>query len=382
MVYILEIRNRIKNIITDRALETSYLVGVFLYTFLYCYVQASSELIVFPDFVDTMLFVLSFVLTFPKVILQDNKKELIFAGILYSLCLICIIASGKELLIIIPTILVGMKNSKPKTIANIVFIISASYVLITGGVYIVQTSLSKGFSELFSLTKGEDVSHVLMANHNDFASRVVSAVICYTYLTDFNKNRYFKGFVLFTISIFVYALCQSRSGFVILLMLSAYPFVKDIPILKKNIKYIGLFTLFVAISLSFITIYADLSKPSMQLLDKIFNLRVLYATENYKKYGVSFFFPMLKNKELINLWSDSIIIEYIFKWGILFCVVLLALVIYLGFIVNNNVYNSYLLTTMLAYSIIERFPRKITMSLIPLLLMYNFFESNKKYENK
>ena len=173
------------NILKEKGLiEKMYLAAISCYSFLFCF--QSSKLIVLPDILSALLYFSSFSLAFPKVIFSKySRKDYYLIAFLYIFTFLFIILTGKEMLIILPTLLVGTKNIDLNKCAKIVFYICTFFVLLHSFVYIAE-SLCSGMriSDIFTFMRTENRSTVLCADFNIFAARSVYAMISYLYFTN------------------------------------------------------------------------------------------------------------------------------------------------------------------------------------------------------
>lgn len=353
--------------------ELLYLIAITSYSFLMCF--SSSEIIKIPNLLKISLYLISLLFSLPKVLSQNyTKNELIICSLMYIFTLIYSISNHSIMLFIIPSLLIGVKNSNTKTIAKIVLIICMSFIIIHTISFTIYYLKNIGtISTYLRFHRDVQANHMHSYNHNRYGMRWVCSYISYLFLTNRDNKRYVKGIILTFLSIFVFALCQSKACFIIMLGLCFYVFIEKYKLFDKFVQIIKWASLIFSLSYSFIIQFLDLNNPFVALLNKITTTRVELAIANRINLGIHFFVSNFNQNSYANYTKDNLILEYELEYGLFFVICLTLFIIYICFMHKNNTFNNFVISLMFIMALSQRTPRHITLTLIPLLIMHNYF---------
>lgn len=365
-----EIREEFAN---KKIIEIFYIIGILLLT-----VKAecnSSIIIPTTGKVASLLYVLSLIFMFPKVIFQKyNKKDLLLIVPLVSITIVCIFCSKTFNLITIPFAIIGIKNSDVKKIVKYILYITISVVLIHLIGYIYQ-NISSGipFLSLLTFKRAEFRPTILFSDHNNFCILISCAIMQYIYITNRNQKKYIKFILLLLLSFFAYLLGQSITSLAVSILAILFIIIENNRFFNQHINKFEVF------SISFSTIFS-LSMPYINVDSGLFskiNLlvsdRIRWEGYAQKILGWSIFPQPDKYDQLLNFYVDNCFISFALKWGLLISTIVLIIIFVVGLDINTKVIEKYFLSIIFIWGIMENVPKLITVTFIPLVLFNNFF---------
>lgn len=366
-----ELRNKMRE---SRITEILYLVSIFSYSFLMCY--SSSEIITLPYLLRLVLYCISLLFAIPKVVSQHyTKKELILCLSMYFVTFVYVVVNKTIMYFIIPTILIGVKNSNTKTIAKILLVILLSFIIIhTISYTLFYVNNISSLSTLLHFDRSKYINNMHCYNHNRYGARWVCSYLAYLHITNRNDNRVIKSIILLMITVLIYALCQSRACMIIMFGICIFNIFENYSFFKFLTKIFKYVSLVLTIFYSIIIQYLNMDTVIAQFLNKLTTLRVEYAINNINLFG-SHFIVQITN-EMKEAAIDNLVQDYIIRYGYFLLIAITIILVYLLFINSNDLFIDYTMSLLLIMSISQRTPRHITLTLIPLIIFNNYFLKN------
>ena len=372
--------NKLRSICNEKVQERMYFLALFLYSFRMVF--RNSLIIQFSSYAKLLIYLAIYALILPKNVLQKyNKKQLIVTGCILALGIVAYGFNRTRNILAIVFILCGIKDCDLKKAIKIVFFVTALFVGIHIFAYFYDHFYNGGTLIDIPLFDRSDErrSTVLCKSYNNFGAVTSFLTIQYIYLTDRRKNAYLKLLLLTCVSFFFYAVGTSRTSLLISLMVSFSI------LLEKNEKITGKMRNFRrviflgCVIFSILMFFMDINNPLVQRLNILLSGRIRYCVLANQTYGLSFFpqvGEMLKNPIILDNFVDYLIVVYGFALTGLF----LILVYYVADNRKNDWLIEYMMIITYIWAITERYPLYVTLTVVPLVSLYNFYRDCQNEE--
>ena len=360
-----------------------FYIGIFIFSFSRIYQY--SLLFDFDSSIKSIIRILSFVLMIPKIVLQQyDKKDYPMIIGLFLLSFLCILGGGDNNIILIPTVLVGMKDIDIKKVITIIFYVTLSALIIHLIAFVIDYGINnKNILTMFHFSSKIVKNTIMYRDNNMYAIRFACCLLQYVYLTNRDKNRIAKTIILFVLSLFVFSISQSRTSFIISILIIMFIIIENNKLFNRILIPLRNLTCVFSIIASLLLVVIG-NNASNSFFNKINNLlsgRPSIYSKAVNHIGISLF----PNIEEFNNISkefgsysipDNSYISIILKWGII--ISLLLAIISFVFIIktsHSNIINYYLVVIFIWF-IAEYISMEIVMYIAPLLCS-NVYYSNK-----
>ena len=379
-----------KNSINYKYIEYLYVFGIalFLFSRLYRY----SLIIDINGITTSIIRLISFSFMIHNVIFNNyNRKEIYLIVFLYCLSMICILFGGDKSLILYPTILCGIKNVNIKRTINILFILTLSCLLLHLSVFIIDyVTKNKEFFSMFHLTgRYNEVgilekNTIMFADNNMFGIRTVCCVMQYMYLTNRNSHRYFKSFILFILSIVLLLITQSRTSFIVCILLVLYMLIENIRVFNKNVVLIRNISIFGSMLSSILLTNIVLWNNSISYkINDLLSGRPSVFNKVYNYLGINALPEITKFNSMSKVFGtymlpDNSYISVFFKWGLVISILLFILTYIFINSNKNEIIIEYFISILAIWFIIEFISMEFVMYFVSLIIMSNYFNKEKK----
>ena len=373
----------IRKKIDFKFLEFLYLLGLLLYTIKV--ITRLSMILDLPDNIGDLLYTLSFYLMIPKIVLNRYEKKD------YFIC-ISILVLGfyiyhfkhTSILSIIPLALAGLKGSDIRKIIKMIFIITASFVLIHTVGFFVEHFMNGGtWSNIpFFNRDWQTRNTVLCKDNNDYEALSSLAIMEYIYLTDRNKKWFLKLIVLGLLAFGFYAIGTSRTSILIAFLASSFLYLEKIKFFDRFLRYTTIIVFVATIILSISFLFMDLSQRIPYYINWAANGRVELSQKAVERYGFSLFpqYEEFKN-DPYSIVVDNLVDYLILCDGIIYTVGLFVFSFYLIIKVDDSLINYYI-EIMCVWCLTERFIIFVTLAFVPLLVIHYNYSLKKKENNE
>lgn len=375
-----------KKIIYNRKLnkttELFFLIGFGTYLFYRLYQY--SDLIEITKSLKTTLKLVSLVFMLPKILINKyNSREKLVSFALTIVTILFIVLGGDKGLILIPIILIGIKDINIKKIIKLIFAMTAFCVLIHCTYFVIEyTTMNKNFITMFHISDYPITNKIKFKDYNMFAFRYTCLIMQYVYLTNRDRNRIIKSIILFLLSTIVLFISQSRASFVICLIIVLYL------LFEKNIYVNRIFnvTKYIAIGgsiiLSALAMIIPYDSNSIMLYANIkLNGRIQIFNNAYKYIGINIL-PSIEKFNGISkafgsyMMPDNSYISLLLKWGLLLFVILFIITIIIIAKNNDNLIDFYI-CLLAIWFLTEYISMEFVIYFVPLLVVDNFFNDYK-----
>lgn len=370
--------------------EYLYILGIalFLFSRLYRY----SLIIDISGITTSIIRLISFSFMIPNVVFNNyNRKEIYLIVFLYFLSIICILFGGDKSLILYPTILCGFKNVNIKRTINILFILTLSCLLLHLFVFIIDyVTKNKEFFSMFHFTgRYNEVgvfekNTIMFADNNMFGIRTVCCVMEYMYLTNRNNHRYFKALILFVLSIVLLLITQSRTSFIMSILLVSYMVIENIHVFNKNVVLIRNISIIGSVSSSILLTNIVLWNNSISIrIDSLLSGRPSVFNKVYNYLGINILPKISKFNSMSKVFGtymlpDNSYISVFFKWGLAISILIFILTYIFINSNKNEIIIDYFISILAIWFIIEFISMEVVMYFVPLIIMSNYFNKEKK----
>ena len=368
------IRSTIDKILNKKILDIMYLIAIFVYSIGKAF--RPSALIDIPS---KWVYFITVILILPKVLLTKyNKKELLINVLIFGLCFLGYYFYRSRNLIALPFVLVGVKDVDTKKVIGVVFVATMIFVVLHTGAYFFYHFKNGGtFATLPFFEREENRSMVYCKYNNDYGSVCTMAMMQYLYLTNRDKNRFIKFIGLVLLSIFIYAIGTSRTAMIIAILLSLYLLIEHNKYCVKYLKHIKVFTFFAVVILSISMFYMNMESYAVQMLNYVLSGRIYLSSTGYQIVGLS----LLPNVTLLlesGLALDNFVVFLFLHYGVLIACGVLGLCMYLCVFRKQKHITDYLAIIMFIWALTERFNYYVTLTVVPMLVMYRFYQVESK----
>lgn len=352
-----------------------YLVAIFIYAMKFAY--KNSTLLEADSYQNFLLYSSICLLCLPKIVLQKyNHKELMASAAIFVLAVLAYYFNPTRNLLAVPFILVGVKDCDIRRIAKIVFVVLLSFVIVhTFGYFYLHFAKGGTLLNIPWFDRGPDRSTVLCKSYNNYGAITSMFTIVYLFLTDRERNRYLKFVVWLLLSIFFYAVGTSRTSLIVSILSILFLLTEKTEFINRNIKYIKylMFTFLVLFSVSMF--FMDMNNDIVKFLDKLLTTRIYWAVEARKQIGISLL-PNVTGLLEHQMPIDNLVVYFIIIYGVILAAVLILMVVYFAIVPKQSLFVDYMLIVTFLWAITERYPTYILITLIPMLVMYRFYENN------
>lgn len=370
----------IKKIDIDKSLELLFVFGVLVYTFLKVFDY--SQIIDFTSKQRSFLRAVTLLCILPKAIFQNkNKKELYIALCLEFFALLSYVFSKSLRMLILPTMLIGMKDTNIKQLIRYIFYITISAVVIhIIGFSYVYFMENKTFVGLLHINKYLSKNVVLYNENNFFSERAALAAIEYIYITDRNSNRYIKLFAILAYSVFILLISQSWASVAIIIFASLYLIIENNSSLVKNINIYKYLFLMFSLLLSIIILFGGSLLENniiLSIINKLLSGRIYWCTLAKDTIGLSLLPQTFEFEKLILIMPvDNALSGIVLRWGVLFAIVYLFFVYYFAVkCKHDDITNHYIILLSLWY-ITEVYPIELLSMPLLLIMFSNIYRLN------
>lgn len=376
---------RMMKIIENKKLkDLLYLIGIAIFAF--SRIWQYSLIFDLTSKINTVLRIFTFVLLLPKLLLQKySKNELYVCLSLVIYTILCIVLGGDNNLIIIPCILLGLKDIDIKKIIKIIFIINISVITIHFVCFVINYYLNnQELLSIFHFMWTDGNNNLMFRNRNMFAIRYMCAIMQYIYITNRDDKRFIKTIVLLLISIFVFQISNSRVCFLMCIILIMFMLLENNKLLIKYSELIKSLSFIISVIFTLIMIIVG-NNMDNSLCIKIDNLlawRPHYLSEMCNYVGIN----VLPNIEKFNsikehfgnfvvIVPDNSYIALLLKWGVVLAILLLLIVYYFVFRNKNDLITNYFISAIFLFFTMEYFSNEYIIYIVPLLVMSNYFNN-------
>lgn len=373
-----DVLKKMRSICNEKIQENMYLFALLLYSFRMVF--RNSLIIQFSSYTKLLVYLAVYALILPKIVFQKyNKKQLIVTGCILGLGAMAYYFNRTRNIIAIVFMLVGVKDCDLKKVAKIVFSVTAFFVCIHTFAYFYTHFANGGtLANTPFFDRSVNRSTVLCKSFNNYGAVTAFLILQYVYLTDRNKNKYIKFAVLLFLSIFFYAVGTSRTSMLISLMAALSLLLENCEPIKRKMGSFRKASFIVCVILSVSMFFADAGDPMIQKIDVLFSGRISLSALARQMYGLSLF-PQVE--EILN--SPIILDNFVNYLGIVYGLILAGIFLVLVYYIANNHKNDwfteYMMIVTYAWALTERYPLYVTLTLIPLVTLYNFY---RDYENE
>ena len=368
---------KIHEILDEELLGKLYYVAVFIYSFRMAF--RNSLIIQFSSYTKLLIYGLLFLLLIPKVILQKyNRKQIAISAIVLGFSLVAYYINRTRNLLIIPLILIGVKDCDIKRVIRMVFIATVCFVIIHTAGYFIDHFINGGtlYNIPFFVRDGNERSTVLCKSYNNYGAITSMATIQYLFLTNRKNRRNEKTISLVLLSIFFYAIGTSRTSLIISLLVVSFLLVENNDFVTCNLKPIKLIVFIICCFFSFSMFYIKYDGGFWMFADKLLSGRISLASLAKEMYGLSLW-PQI-GKLLDNpIYIDNYVVYLTIVYGFLFTAVFLLCIYIINKFSENETIIDYFTIVTFFWAVTERYLAYVTLTIVPLITIYNYY---RKYE--
>ena len=119
----------------------------------------------------------------------------------------------------------------------------------------------------------------------------------------------------------------------------------------------------------------DTSSPIVSFLNILLSGRIAVAVQAKNVIGISLFPQMAKFLEH-PMMLDNLVVCLVITYGLLLTAIFALYVYYFAIKNKQNTFIDYFLFVTYIWALSERYPTFILTTLVPILVMYNFYENN------
>lgn len=364
-----------------------YIFGIVVFAFSRIYQY--SMLFGVDGKIESILRIVTLCLTAPKLLVEKYKKEEIAIYLMFALVFLCIVLGGDKSLILIPIILVGLKNTDIKKVVGAIFVVTLSAVIIHLLAYIyVYCSSGNSFLSMFHFKVIGLKCTVMYGDNNIYAAIFTCGLMQYTYLTNRNKNRYIKLAVLFALSVFVFSISQSRGSFIICVLVLLFYILEKNNLFVKRIELIKYITIIFSILCSaFFSICTRFDNVIFNKITSTLSGRPTIFNKAINYIGINLL-PSVYKFDHINSYfgsysmPDNSYVSTLLIWGVIVTLLICAFAYYFCFVNKNDLITNYLIIVVSIWFISEHMSIEWISYIVPLLCVSNYFNNNKIEANK
>lgn len=377
-----KIKKTINEIDINKVLEFLFVFGVLVYTFLKVFDY--SQIVDFSSKQRSFLRAVTLLCILPKAVLQKkNKKELIIAISIEGFAIASYIFSSSLRMLILPTMLIGMKDTDIKQLIKYIFYITIAGVVIHiigfTYVYCLENGTING---MLHLDKHLAKNVVLYTENNFFSERAALAAAEYVYITNRDDNRYIKFFALLIYALFILLISQSWASVAIIVLVSLYMLIEKCNIVINNIVlYKNFVLIFVFVLSIFILFCGNIANniSILSLINKAISNRMYWCTLAKDTIGLSLLPQTFEFEKLIlTMPVDNALSGIVLRWGIIFTIPYLVFVYYFAVKCKHDSITNYYIALLALWYITEVYPIELLSMPLLLIMFSNIYRFNNE----
>ena len=356
-----------------------YLFALLLYSFRMVF--RNSLIIQFSSYAKLLVYLAVYALVLPKILLQKyNKKQLIVTLCILGLGATAYYFNRTRNIIAIVFMLVGIKDCDLKKVFKTVFSVTLFFVCLHTIAYFYTHFQNGGtLADIPFFDRSADRSTVLCKSYNNYGAVTSFLTLQYVYLTDRNKNKKIKFFALVCFTVFFYAVGTSRTSMLISLIASLSLLFEGSKLIKKNMVIMRKIVFIGCVILSVSMFFAPFDNPLIDKINTLFSGRIYLSATAKNRYGISLF-PQVE--EILNspLMLDNFVVYLSIVYGFILTGLFLALVYYIAGNHRNDWFTEFMMIVTYVWALTERYPLYVTLTLVPLVTLYNFYRDCENEE--
>lgn len=376
-----KILQKMKNRIEINKIVRLYYIGFAIFAFSriwqYSYVFNMSNL------TKSILRLLSFVFLMPKVLFQDyNKKTIETLILFFGVAIVCIVLGGDKNLLLIPMLLIGIKDIDIRKILNILFATTLFCLLIHCLVFMINYIRSnQDFFSVFHISSKLVKNKIMFYDNNMWAMRFTCCVMQYMYLTNRDINRYIKAFILFLLSVFMMLISQSKASFIICILLILYMLFENSKLLINKTPIIRnisiIFGFMTSILLVIIPIFPN---RIFAIITKYLTGRPTIYNNAFNYMGVNLLPKIDKFNNMSKVFGsytlpDNSYISVFLKWGLLLSLIMFILTFVFINRTKNEPIIDYFIAVIAIWFIVEFISMEFVIYFVPLVIFNKYFNN-------
>ena len=367
-----------KKVTIETITECLYLLAIFIYSI--GRVFRSSLIIDFSSNTTRTIYLITIILCLPKILISRySKKELLISVLIVLTGIIAFLFfPRKRDLLAIPIVLIGVKNSDIKTIVRIVFVTCMFFVILHTSAYFIDHFMKGG--TIFNIPffdRSETRSTVLCKYYNDYGAITSMTTMQYLYLTNRDKDRYLKFWLLLLISFFIYAIGTSRTSFIISVFVLLYLPLETNRLFKSKLHISKIITFIVVVVLSFSFFHVDLDNSMVIIANKLLTGRIHISQYGYEALGLSLL-PQVDKIASNTLGFDLFVVYMVLSYGLLITGAILCLTAYLCVFKKQDSYIDYLTIILFIWALSGRFNYYVTLTIVPMIVMNHYYRKQNQ----
>lgn len=380
MVYIYrKVKNKYYNCVFIKMFYVGFIVYAFIDLFQY------TQLVNFTSSIKSVLRLISMFFLLPKIVFQDYDNKLArLSLLLVSLTVVSILLGGDKSLLLVPIILLGIKDIKIKKIIYLLFAITLLCITSHCVVFIIKYVIeNNNFINMFHISGVTEKNKIMLYDNNMWAIRFTYCMMQYMYLTDRNKNRFIKTFVMIVLSIFMLLISQSRASFIICLLLIMYMVFENVNFFKKNIVIIrNAMIIFGFVSSMIFIMMPMFTNDLFSKVIAYLSGRPIIYNKAYNYIGLNIFPSINRFNDISKVFGaymmpDNSYISVFLKWGLLLSVIMFVLTY---FFINKNKNEEivdYYIAVLAIWFIVEFISMDFVVYFIPLIIIHNYLSKEQ-----
>lgn len=377
-----KIKKTINEIDINKVLEFLFVFGVLVYTFLKVFDY--SQIVDFSSKQRSFLRAVTLLCVLPKAVLQKkNKKELIIAISIEGFAIASYIFSSSLRMLILPTMLIGMKDTDIKQLIKYIFYITIAGVVIHiigfTYVYCLENGTING---MLHLDKHLAKNVVLYTENNFFSERAALAAAEYVYITNRDDNRYIKFFALLIYALFILLISQSWASVAIIVLVALFLLIEKISFIVKNIEVFKYVTFIISFVLSILVLFGgNLIETSsiVFFINKAVSGRIYACSLARNIIGLSLLPQTFEFEKLIlTMPVDNALSGIVLRWGIIFTIPYLVFVYYFAVKCKHDSITNYYIVLLALWYITEVYPIELLSMPLLLIMFSNIYRFNNE----
>lgn len=380
------INERIEKKDINKYIEYLFIFGVLVYSFLKVFDY--SQIIDMTSKQRSVLRAITLLSIVPKAILQKrNKQELYIAICLEGFAIISYLFSSSLRMLILPTMLIGMKDIDIKKLIKCIFFITIAAIIIhVIGFAYVYYGENKTFVGLLHFDKYLKKNVVLYNENNFFAERAALASAEYVYITNRDNKRFIKLLCVLLYSVFILFISQSWASVAIIVLVAFFLLLEKNKFVVKYLSSFKTLTIILSLMISILILFGGGlidTNHIVNLINRALSGRVYWCSLAKNTIGLSLLPQTFKFEEMISTMPvDNALSGIVLRWGVIFSLIYLIFVYYFAIKCKHDEITNYYIILLALWYITEVYPIEL-LSLPLLLIMFsNIYSQTTVYVNE
>lgn len=311
-------------------------------------------------------------------IASDNFKrnELLYFTIILGIGLGTFIVGSKTTLLLSCMCIAGMKNIDIDKVFNGMYKIRL--VTLISIIILALIGVLENNQIYMWRNGGYDIRYTLGFGHPNTLHLTFFILASLYIYCRYENLKLIDYLIVILANCFIFSYSNTRTGFIVTMLLVIIAFLSKIKILKKVIQKLPIFIFIGMIIVTFVTSYLYGKVPIMNTLNELLNGRVAYSSYYLNTYKLTLFGS---NTTIdTNAIFDNGYLYIYTQFGLLGFLLISSWIIKIckKIIKDQNSKRAVLMICYLIYVFTESFMPNIFMNIILLFVADNFFEKNKE----